>query len=544
VVTEQSSCRLALVGSSIESLPDGFDDATPATARIGYAIARSGRFQEVDIFLDPSDPVTTLRTARALCPPHGHVRVRPRSDLPFEEEPYHVALVSGLRSGTDVAAAARPSSATPIVYDIGAVHSPRHLQALQAAASSRALGAGDGIVLPSAAQREFLEHEWETWRDQGLASDPPSFCVLPSAVTLDAQPRSRERRAAVRRKLRLRDHEVAFLVFAPLTASVVAEATALTVLWREVAVRAPGAVLLIAGPCSDRGLEACLANAVRSLGDNKVLLLANPHETWPDARGALLAAGDVLLHVLASADEGVPAVVLEAMAAEMPVLAIDWGGVRDVVRHGEDGWLVESFWVPPVAETRRSLAALEPRGYSAALLRYVAWEGRALLERAAWMGADVERVREMGARARSRVLARFTLEHAVADRLAFFDDLAVRAAQLPHREIQPTVEPESILACQAGRALEPGDVVALSTPSPRRPLAAPLAPAVVAALADGPKPCSDVCLQLLASVGDAPLDGTTDPESWSVSAHALRDLLVSGLIEVVRPAASTPEAEP
>jgi len=54
----------------------------------------------------------------------------------------------------------------------------------------------------------------------------------------------------------------------------------------------------------------------------------------------LYPAIDVL--VMPSQTEGCPRAVLEAMAAERPVIATDVGGLRDIVRHGQTGLLVPS----------------------------------------------------------------------------------------------------------------------------------------------------------------------------------------------------------
>jgi colanic acid/amylovoran biosynthesis glycosyltransferase len=69
--------------------------------------------------------------------------------------------------------------------------------------------------------------------------------------------------------------------------------------------------------------------------DGRVRLRGNvPSE---DVRDALRRA-DVLLHP--SLSEGIPTVILEAMACGVPVVATDCGGVREAVRDGIDGFVV------------------------------------------------------------------------------------------------------------------------------------------------------------------------------------------------------------
>ena len=87
---------------------------------------------------------------------------------------------------------------------------------------------------------------------------------------------------------------------------------------------------------------------------------------------------DVLLH--ASLSEGLPNVVLEAMACALPVVATDVGGTREAVRDGVEGYLV-----PP----------RDPKAAAAAL-------------RALW--GDLELRERMGAAGRARVEAEFTIE--------------------------------------------------------------------------------------------------------------------------------------
>jgi glycosyltransferase involved in cell wall biosynthesis len=66
------------------------------------------------------------------------------------------------------------------------------------------------------------------------------------------------------------------------------------------------------------------------------------------------AAFDAL--VLPSANEGTPVSVIEALAAETPVVATRVGGVPDVVREGEEGFLVDAGDTEELAERLLRLA--------------------------------------------------------------------------------------------------------------------------------------------------------------------------------------------
>lgn len=95
----------------------------------------------------------------------------------------------------------------------------------------------------------------------------------------------------------------------------------------------PAARLVIAGEGSERPtMEAqidslAIGNAVKLLGLRRDLPRLME---WADA------------FVLASRWEGLPNVVLEAMSAGLPTVATDVGGVADLIRHGETGWLLSS----------------------------------------------------------------------------------------------------------------------------------------------------------------------------------------------------------
>jgi glycosyltransferase involved in cell wall biosynthesis len=99
--------------------------------------------------------------------------------------------------------------------------------------------------------------------------------------------------------------------------------------------------------------------------------------------GPLYAAFDAL--VLPSGNEGTPVSVIEALAAGRPVVATKVGGVPDVVRDGEDGFLVGTGATDELADRLTRLAG-DP----------------ALRER-------------LGAAGRERVLPRYAVERLVDD---------------------------------------------------------------------------------------------------------------------------------
>jgi glycosyltransferase involved in cell wall biosynthesis len=97
--------------------------------------------------------------------------------------------------------------------------------------------------------------------------------------------------------------------------------------------------------------------------------------------------------VHSSVSEGLPVVILEAMACELPVVATDCGGVREAVRDG-----VEGFVLPP-RDPDRAAAALERL----------------------WREPEL-RLR-MGRAGRARVLSEYTLERHLNDMETLYRDI-------------------------------------------------------------------------------------------------------------------------
>lgn len=112
--------------------------------------------------------------------------------------------------------------------------------------------------------------------------------------------------------------------------------------------RAPELHLTLVG---DGEMRAELEDAIRAKG-------LGPHVTltgWLDEAGvrAALAASHAL--VLPSFAEGLPMVVMEAMAQARPVIATAIAGIPELVRPGETGWLIPSGDVQGLAEAMIAL---------------------------------------------------------------------------------------------------------------------------------------------------------------------------------------------
>lgn len=96
---------------------------------------------------------------------------------------------------------------------------------------------------------------------------------------------------------------------------------------------------------------------------------------WRNDLETILKELDVV--ICASKNEGTPVALIEAMAAGVPVLSTDVGGVADLIVHGETGWLVRPGDPSGLAQGVRHLlgdvglrARLAAAGRTAALERH------------------------------------------------------------------------------------------------------------------------------------------------------------------------------
>lgn len=151
--------------------------------------------------------------------------------------------------------------------------------------------------------------------------------------------------------------------------------------------------LLVVGPGEPAALDALRARAA-VLGVGARVVCTGPRRDVP----SVLAAATCLL--LPSRWEGMPYVVLEAMAARLPVVATPVDGARDLVRDGVTGALATGIDAESLATALRRVVRATPA------------------ERAAF-----------GARGRARLDEGFTVERMVSALAAVYEEAVVEAGR-------------------------------------------------------------------------------------------------------------------
>lgn len=122
----------------------------------------------------------------------------------------------------------------------------------------------------------------------------------------------------------------------------------------------------------------------------------------------LYAAADVFTSLSDNVQETFGLTILEAMACELPVIASDWSGYRDLVRNGETGYLIPTYWADCTEEMSQQALLRGDAGTHWRLAQSVAVDLPATVTAYREM-ANSPRLRQMmGSKGRETVLQRFT----------------------------------------------------------------------------------------------------------------------------------------
>ena len=242
-----------------------------------------------------------------------------------------------------LASALRPVAAVPVL--ISTIHSINDGGPLRRVACRIASGMADRFTIIS---RLAAEHYIATG-----ALPARLLQIVPNAVDIERFRSLPEARSAIRRELGLGD-EFVWLAVGRFEAAkdyptMVAAAARLTRV-------SPTSRLLLVGKGS---LKAEVEKLLRADGLESVVRFLGVRRDVPE----LMSAADG--YVLSSAWEGMPVVLLEAAAVELPIVATRVGGIPEVVEDGVTGLLVPPGDATALAGAMEKIERLAPEARAA-----------------------------------------------------------------------------------------------------------------------------------------------------------------------------------
>jgi glycosyltransferase involved in cell wall biosynthesis len=272
----------------------------------------------------------------------------------------------------------------------------------------------DALICTSKAALSVVENLLEEVREELRAQigaerfTKVQLPVIPLGINCDKFVCTPEQRAQARAALGLAEDEVAVLFAGRLSFHAKANPGQL---YQALQAVSPDAkiVCLEAGLYPNDGIKQGFQEAQRALapgvrfqhvpGDNNALY----HAAWQ--------ASDIFTSLSDNVQETFGLTPVEAMAAGMPVIASDWNGYRDNVRHGLDGFLIPTLAPPPGAGEDLGVAVeAEQLSYDrqiGMLSLGVSVDSRALEQALRTLVTDPALRRKMGDSAREHALRTF-----------------------------------------------------------------------------------------------------------------------------------------
>ena len=419
--------QLAILGGFLRPK----DSAAHGTQQSGYALcqalARSGRYAALDVYCD-LDP--RKADAQFVPPRELPVQVFDRSSLSGAAPCYETIYAS---NGDQIQAAPhllRPMADwAPMVCSVGTAHLASQWAFWLVAYACRAVRPSDGLVFKSSTTEAVFRRVWSDWNQLfGRQAAFPLSCVIPNGTDVRSLRRSAGLRARTRAQLGLTERDVLFLSYSRISQGTKGDPRALIIAWREVLARHPTAFLLISGMLVDPSF--CLelrALAQRAGVANRVALLENPYDHFADARGCLMSAADVFLHLTTGVEESSPLVVSEAKSHGLPVLATRWAGLPEVVSDGHSGLLVPTCAAPVPTSVSLAAFAVHSSLHARQAARHVSCDWRAFRQAAGQLIEDPALRSRLGGHA--RLEAEQNSIDVVAHRYADFFQSTAEAAE-------------------------------------------------------------------------------------------------------------------
>jgi len=161
----------------------------------------------------------------------------------------------------------------------------------------------------------------------------------------------------------------------------------------------------------------------------------------PDTRFSIWSVADFFISFSDNIQESFGLTPVEAMAAGLPCVVTDWDGYRDTVRHGLDGFRIDT--AAPGPGGGFDLAYWHAMGWSdysayvAAAGQYVAIDFGQATDAICALASDAELRRALGAQAAQRAREVFDWSAIVPQYQALWGELAARRASAPGGTVAP-----------------------------------------------------------------------------------------------------------
>jgi glycosyltransferase involved in cell wall biosynthesis len=320
-----------------------------ANAQFLAALLQYSRFDAFDFFLPDVAYVERWmgRLAELLPDPADRRRIHawPMTQLTaqLDAHPFAVFHQGDFTYFMPQLVALRQARGTTPFCVTGVTHSLDNLQERFISLVHADLQSYDGIVCTSRAAQAVVRHQLAQVAQHWQRPVPPvSTAIIPlgiEAAQLELPAPSEEGQRAARQHLGLPLEGVGFISLGRLSLRSKNDWAPIFALWArlETAGVLRDSFFVLAGGCAPESLQLWQDLRQRFGLQGRLFLLPN---LPPKRKKALFAAADVFLALVDNAQESFGLCVLEAMAARLPCLAVDFDGYRDMLTDGQDAVLI------------------------------------------------------------------------------------------------------------------------------------------------------------------------------------------------------------
>jgi glycosyltransferase involved in cell wall biosynthesis len=219
----------------------------------------------------------------------------------------------------------------------------------------------DTIITTSEAGNRTIKAIFEDVSDfiasRLMIDSPPKINITKIPLAVDAHfLQARDSRAA-RVELGLPADATLILYLGRVSEDFKADLEPLLITFRRLHSENPNLHLLIAGQDESGRYSSALRSLAERLGVNdRMSLIVNfPYTQKP----LLYSAADIFVSPVDNIQETFGLSILEAMACELPVVASDFSGYRDLIAHGETGFLARTIWNNEAAQWAERVAPFQ-----------------------------------------------------------------------------------------------------------------------------------------------------------------------------------------